>query len=773
MLDQTNDFVPWNDIIYDPKACLEHMIEHGFLPDLMPIVPPDGEITTQYQTSLRPGNLGKIPGKRLDDGSWCGFTDWSTMIATEELAEVWASWLNVGIGLNCRRMLAVDIDVTDEPLAVELEQLAYKLLGQAPRRIGNPPKRLLLYRSAIPLSKARTSFHSPEGEAHAIDYLAKGELFVAGGIHAKTLEPYAWAGLQLLDFERLTVVTREKLQAYIEAAEKLILERGFIVQKSASAAAAAEREARKHTGPRDLPENIEAAKARLKALVDFGRVAIDGSHEADDTTFEIGCELTHDLGLMPETAIALMDELWVPHCQPSNDATRALVRKCVMSAENSGQNDPPLPEPPASERFKAAVENLNGAEQEEPPPKKERLFPFIYVGQFRKQPRPKVLIDTLMYAKTVHVDHGPNQTFKSFTTVEELTAIATGLDAFGHYPVYQTGDVVYFAAEDPSDLMAIRCPALWKARGLTVHADGQHLILPNGSTSPGRFILVPKVPLVGKGEYLKAIDEMVDEGIKPLAVCIDTAGKSCVAEDQNTDQVVGMLVYGAENMRDKFGCTVKILHHPSKGNPHQPKGSAAYSDDTDIVTESIRTAGTYDLVKRFHKRRSGGGLPPDQYFRGRLIGVEGEDGEPLRDDRGNVVTCPVFDHVEAPSAKRDPGPIDPATAKWRALREMIHDAVLKIVNRYKGTRPSYLGVDDVVREIVKWEHKKETPEAHDANPVRSLKKDINEGFHDTRGKDPKCGPLSDWARLDELGKPMKGREYQFDVDKVLPPDEDF
>jgi hypothetical protein len=60
-----------------------------------------------------------------------------------------------GIGIITAFNPAVDIDVRDGKLALQLEQLAHEKLGSAPVRIGARPKRLLVYRTDTPFPKMR------------------------------------------------------------------------------------------------------------------------------------------------------------------------------------------------------------------------------------------------------------------------------------------------------------------------------------------------------------------------------------------------------------------------------------------------------------------------------------------------------------------------------------------------------------------------------------------------------------------------------------------
>ena len=73
-------------------------------------------------------------------------------------------------------MIGIDIDVLhSEPLAVAIEALAKRMLGDTPAvRIRRAPKRLLVYRAAQPFK----GFKYPP-----IEVLGLGQQFLAYGIH--------------------------------------------------------------------------------------------------------------------------------------------------------------------------------------------------------------------------------------------------------------------------------------------------------------------------------------------------------------------------------------------------------------------------------------------------------------------------------------------------------------------------------------------------------------------------------------------------------------
>jgi hypothetical protein len=126
--------------------------------------------------------------------------------------EIWATWPDCGIGIATGTTVALDIDVPDATVAHALTDLATQHLGATPfLRIGQAPKRLLLYRTDTPFAGRKRA---------PLEVLAHGQQFVAYAIHPGTGQPYAWPDENPLDvpWDALPVVTEERVLAWLDAA---------------------------------------------------------------------------------------------------------------------------------------------------------------------------------------------------------------------------------------------------------------------------------------------------------------------------------------------------------------------------------------------------------------------------------------------------------------------------------------------------------------------------------------------------------------------------
>jgi Bifunctional DNA primase/polymerase, N-terminal len=97
---------------------------------------------------------------------------WQDIEATNVLIDTWANEFNdaTNTGILTRNIPAIDIDVLDPAVADELQQIAERMIGTSAVRIGQAPKRAMLFRADVPFDKISTPIYvSPDGRAHKVE----------------------------------------------------------------------------------------------------------------------------------------------------------------------------------------------------------------------------------------------------------------------------------------------------------------------------------------------------------------------------------------------------------------------------------------------------------------------------------------------------------------------------------------------------------------------------------------------------------------------------
>jgi putative DNA primase/helicase len=202
---------------------------------------------SDLRLKLRAGGYHPVPvigahiktdsaGKRPKMSGW---QDKCLIADVEEIAGWSASTSDeadcTNTGLLCGEIVGVDIDVLDADLSAKLAARAQELLGLSSlRRIGRAPKVLFVYRVETPHEKHSTPnliFGSDPTDKNAkakVEILAKGQQFVAFGIHPDTRQLYDWPEQSPLDVPVADVplVTTEKLQQFVAEAEQVLREAG-------------------------------------------------------------------------------------------------------------------------------------------------------------------------------------------------------------------------------------------------------------------------------------------------------------------------------------------------------------------------------------------------------------------------------------------------------------------------------------------------------------------------------------------------------------------
>jgi len=152
---------------------------------------------------------------------------WSQIRSTLKDVENWAkSYHYGGLGVLGEFTPGIDIDVYDKEITDKLVVWCQENIGITPIRVGNAPRALLPYAPPPgglgPDSSAK--YEDSLGDQHQIEIKAKGQQWVAYGLHPKTEKPYTWTGGELHDemSDFLPTLTGAKIKELFEYFESII-----------------------------------------------------------------------------------------------------------------------------------------------------------------------------------------------------------------------------------------------------------------------------------------------------------------------------------------------------------------------------------------------------------------------------------------------------------------------------------------------------------------------------------------------------------------------
>jgi len=149
---------------------------------------------------------------------------WQDIEANKVLIDGWADKYAdaTNTEILTRTIPAIDIDVLDAAVADQLQEIAEWMIGASAVRIGQAPKRAMLFRLEEPFDKISTPvFVSPDGRTHKVEILCRGQQIVVHGIHPNTHAPYTWRGGEPgpeLKRDALPLLNVEKANEFIAAA---------------------------------------------------------------------------------------------------------------------------------------------------------------------------------------------------------------------------------------------------------------------------------------------------------------------------------------------------------------------------------------------------------------------------------------------------------------------------------------------------------------------------------------------------------------------------
>jgi hypothetical protein len=162
---------------------------------------------------------------------------WQDIVATNDIISAWEDKYPdaTNTGILTGNTPAIDIDVLDPAIADELQQIAERMIGTSPIRIGQAPKRAMLFRTDEPFDKVSTPiFTSPGDRTHKVEILGRGQQIVVYGIHPDTHSPYTWQGGEpgpQLERDALMPFSVEQASEFIVAATQCMSGHGWSPKK--------------------------------------------------------------------------------------------------------------------------------------------------------------------------------------------------------------------------------------------------------------------------------------------------------------------------------------------------------------------------------------------------------------------------------------------------------------------------------------------------------------------------------------------------------------
>jgi AAA domain-containing protein/bifunctional DNA primase/polymerase-like protein len=388
---------------------------------------------TALRQQLREAGYAPIPTR----GKIPPLKEWQTKTSTD--AQEIQSWEQLfpdasNTGLLTERTPTLDIDIHNPEASAAVENLVrerFEERGSILIRFGQSPKRAIPMRTDTPFPKITCNVAIPGAtdKQEKIEFLAKGQQFIAYGIHPITGREYSWYGGEPGD-----KVKREDLPPVTEAEARQIIADSVEVLKEFGYEP-------KPTRPKENPSGNGRDTGDWGSLIEN----IIQGRELHDSIRDLAGKLIAS-GMSEGAAVnhlrALMWQSTTPHDSRWHHRFDDIPRAVAGAAEWKVQQD--------------------SEEHEKPPP-----LPFIDMSDWDNQPVPqrKWAILNRVPLNQAGLFSGEGGGGKSIIELTKNVAHVTGKEWLGSLP--ERGPAIYLGAEDDKDEIHIRVAAIASHYGVT------------------------------------------------------------------------------------------------------------------------------------------------------------------------------------------------------------------------------------------------------------------------------------------------------------------
>lgn len=540
--------------------------------NLLPIIPPDAEISERSSLSKRVGTKqdgrGKTPGVRGTDGKWSSF-DWTQHRADERDLARWSA-MAAGIGIKTGDLLlAIDADTLDRTYAGNILMTVVKHFGFTPARIGHAPKALFLIRLSAPMKYTRVDF----GDNERVECLSDGRQFVAQGMHPKTKLPYVWT-TPLVPFDQLPIFSPAQVMAFLEELRTILPAAKPIVTEGAA---------------------TDIQQSTLRGHLDVVAKAVKATPNKS-AAFETR-EAYRDYGYAIKAALPDNEpeafELFADWCQRWEDGTND---PDIVAADWRRMKPPyrrgaswiyelaELHNPTAFRKVDLFFDVID-----EP----ESLFEnggavSVPRSDIYKWYRASDIVsrEPIVYLAARHI---PEVSFgflysdpgagKSFLALDLALHIACGAKSWHGDAIKAADDriVVYLAAEGAHGFRN-RIVAWHVKNGLPTYSD--------------RFILIEQpINFMREEDIDKLLRTVRDSiGAQPALIVVDTVSRAAPGTEENSVKDMSLFVRACDRLKDAYSCAVLGVHHANKQGGGL-RGSTALLGAADFIFKLTRNKG--------------------------------------------------------------------------------------------------------------------------------------------------------------------------------------
>jgi len=202
-----------------------------------------------------------------------------------------------------------------------------------------------------------------------------------------------------------------------------------------------------------------------------------------------------------------------------------------------------------------------------PTPAEQIKARLLTTADLKHIPRPKPLIDGLLYKDSLAMLYGPSGGGKSFVAIDIAMTVGSTRQWWNACAV-SNGLVLYVIAEGASGV-SMRTEA-WESR----HDDDANVLWH------------PAAINVFEPTWASALAEVVAE-LRPVLVVIDTYARSTLGLEENATKDTGIVIAHLDMIRTAADCCVMIVHHSGKNIEAGARGNSSLKGAMDTEVELL------------------------------------------------------------------------------------------------------------------------------------------------------------------------------------------
>jgi phage/plasmid primase-like uncharacterized protein/RecA-family ATPase len=255
------------------------------------------------------------------------------------------------------------------------------------------------------------------------------------------------------------------------------------------------------------------------------------------------------------------------------------------------------------------------------------------------QPKPiKWLLKGWLQQNSTMMIHGPSGVGKTFVVLDMALHIALGKEKWNGLKVHN-GPVVYLAGEGH--------------RGIAARYNGW-IQYNNIDKSFGDQFMVSRsgTELDQTHGLKKVIDSITNSGVNPSLIVVDTLHRF-LQEDEDKDMSVKGMDRSCAALKEKFGCSVLIVHHTGHSVMAQNRGKGSVSwrgiMEVEMGLQPTNKLKDPEMTLKMEKMKDGE-YPGDIYLKRKQVNVTD-----WFDEDDEQVTTVIIKSAETPEPREAPG----------------------------------------------------------------------------------------------------------------------